>query len=173
MELLEAIRTRRAVRRFKKEPVPAELIEKLLEAARWSPSSVNCQPWEFIVITDDETKAKMSRAFVIGAFLKEAPLAIAVAADRFKSPMPVQDGSIAAYTIWLAAHDIGLGACWINPTFPFGIKHILGIPLNKKLVSVLAIGYPNETPMHPRKKLQDFVFFEKHGNKKGLITFKD
>jgi nitroreductase len=66
-----------------------------------------------------------------------------------------------------------LGACWINPTFPFGIKHILGIPLNKKLVSVLAIGYPNETPMHPRKKLQDFVFFEKHGNKKGLITFKD
>ena len=73
MELLEAIRTRRAIRRFKKETVPAELIEKLLEAARWSPSSVNCQPWEFVVITDDETKAKMSRAFVIGAFLKEAP----------------------------------------------------------------------------------------------------
>jgi nitroreductase len=173
MELLEAIRTRRAIRRFKNEPVPAELIEKLLEAARWAPSAINSQPWEFIVITNTETKARISRAFVIGAFLKEAPLAIAVAADRFKSPMPVQDGSIAAYTIWLAAHDLGLGACWINPTFPFGIKHILGIPFNKKLVSVLAIGYPNETPAHPRKQPEDFVYFEKHGNKKGPITFKE
>jgi nitroreductase len=173
MELLEAIRTRRAIRRFKKEPVPPELIEKMLEAARWAPSAMNSQPWEFIVITDPETKARMSRAFVIGPFLKEAPLAIAVAADRLKSPMPVQDGTTAAYAIWLAAHALGLGACWVNPTFPFGIKRILGLPLNKKLVSVLAIGYPNEAPMHSRKQLQDFVFFEKHGNKNGPITFKE
>ena len=52
MELLEAIRTRRAIRKFKPESVPPELIEKMLEAARWAPSSVNSQPWEFIVITD-------------------------------------------------------------------------------------------------------------------------
>ena len=73
MELLEAIRTRRAIRRFKKEPVPPELIEKLLEAARWAPSAMNSQPWEFIIVTNPETKARMSRAFVIGPFLKEAP----------------------------------------------------------------------------------------------------
>ena len=84
--------------------------------------------------------------------------------------MPVQDGSTAAYAIWLAAHALGLGACWVNPTFPFGIKRILG---HKKLVSVLAIGYPNEAPMHPRKQLQDFVYFEKHGYKKGPIIFKE
>ena len=78
-----------------------------------------------------------------------------------------------AYAIWLAAHDLGLGACWVNPTIQFGIKRILGIPFNKKLVSVIAIGYPNETPVHTRKKLADFVFFEKHGNKKGPIEFKE
>ncbi len=173
MELLEAIRTRRAIRRFKPHPVPPELIEKLLEAARWAPSSVNCQPWEFIVITDPETKKKMSRAFVIGPFLNQAPLAIAVAADRLKSTLPLQDGAIAAYAIWLAAHDLGLGACWVNPTVQFGIKRILGIPFTKRLVSVLAIGYPDEAPVHTRKKLGDFVYFEKHGNKKGPITFKE
>jgi hypothetical protein len=47
------------------------------------------------------------------------------------------------------------------------------VPFNKKLVSVIAIGYPNEAPVHTRKKLSDFVFFEKHGNKKGLIEFKE
>ena len=174
MELLEAIRTRRAIRRYTHEPVPPELIEKLLEAARWAPSSVNCQPWEFIVITDPETKKRMSRAFVIGPFLNEAPLAIVVAVDRLKSTCPVQDGTTAAYAIWLAAHNLGLGACWVNPTISkFGIKRILGIPFNKKLVSVLAIGYPAESPVHTRRKLQDFVYFEKHGNKKGPISFKE
>jgi nitroreductase len=173
MELLESIRTRRAIRRFKPDPVPPELVEKLLEAARWAPSSVNCQPWEFIVITDPETKKRMSRAFVIGPFLNQAPLVITVAVDSLKSTCPVQDGSIAAYAIWLAAHDLGLGACWVNPTVQFGIKRILGIPITKRLVSVLAIGYPDEAPVHTRKKLADFVYFEKHGNKKGPITFKE
>ena len=94
MELLEAIKTRRAIRRFKKDPVSPEMIEKMLEAARWAPSSINCQPWEFIVVTNPETKQRMSRAFVIGPFLNEAPLVIVVAVDRFKSTCPVQDGAI-------------------------------------------------------------------------------
>ena len=89
MELLEAIKTRRAIRRFKKDPVSPEMIEKMLEAARWAPSSINCQPWEFIVVTDPEIKKRMSRAFVIGPFLNEAPLAIVVAVDRLKSTCPV------------------------------------------------------------------------------------
>jgi nitroreductase len=173
MDVLEAIRTRRAIRRFKPEPVPPELIEKMLEAARWAPSSVNSQPWEFIVITDPVTRKRMSRAFVIGSFLNEAPLAIAVVVDRLRTTLPLQDGTLAAYAIWLAAHDLGLGACWINPNIPFGIRRILDIPFTKKLVTVLAIGYPAETPVHTRKKLSDFVFFEKHGNKKGPIEFKE
>jgi nitroreductase len=171
MELLEAIRTRRAIRRFKQEPVPPELIEKMLEAARWAPSSANSQPWEFIVVTDPQTKKRMSRAFVIGSFLNEAPLAIAVVVDRLRTACPLQDGTTAAYAIWLEAHDLGLGACWVNPNIPFALKKILGLPFNKKLITVLAIGYPDETPVHTRKKLSDFVYFEKHGNKKGPTTF--
>ena len=58
VEVLEAIRTRRSIRRFKSEPVPPELIEKMLEAARWAPSSADSEPWEFIVVTDPEIKKK-------------------------------------------------------------------------------------------------------------------
>jgi nitroreductase len=173
MELLEAIRTRRAIRKFKPDPVPPGLIEKMLEAARWAPSSVNSQPCEFIVVTNPETRARISRAFVLGPFIKDAPLTIVVAADRLKSTLPAQDGAIAAYAIWLAAHGLGLGACWVNPTIQFGIKRILGVPFNKKLVAVMAIGYPDETPSHPRKQLSDFVYFEKHGNKQGSFSFKE
>lgn len=173
METLEAIKTRRAIRHFKKDPVPPELIEKMLEAARWAPSSANTQPWEFIVITDPETKRKISRSFNFAPFLNEAPLAIAVIVDRLRTPLPIQDGTTAAYAIWLAAHDLGLGACWINPNIPGGTKKILGIPFTKKLITVMAIGYPDEMPVHSRKKLSDFVYFEKHGNKKGPIEFKE
>ena len=63
----------------------------------------------------------------------------------------MQDGTTAAYAIWLAAHDLGLGACWVNPTIQFGIKRILGIPFNKKLVSVLTIGYPANRRYTPVK----------------------
>jgi nitroreductase len=66
-----------------------------------------------------------------------------------------------------------LGACWINPNIPGGIKKILGIPLTKKLITILAIGYPAEAPIKTRRKLNDLVYFEKHGNKKGPITFKE
>jgi nitroreductase len=173
MELLEAIRTRRAIRRFKPEPVPPELIEKMLEAARWAPSSANTQPWEFIVITDAEIKRKISRSFNVAPFLNAAPLAIAVVVNRLRTPLPIQDGTLAAYAIWLAAHDLGLGACWINPNIPGGIRKILGIPFSRKLIAVMAIGYPDETPVHTRHKLSDFVYFEKHGNKKGPIEFKE
>ena len=100
-------------------------------------------------------------------------MAIAVVVDRLRTVLPVQDGTLAAYAIWLAAHSLGLGACWVNPNIPGGIKKILGIPHTKKLITILAIGYPAEAPVKTRRKLSDFVYFEKHGNKKGPIIFKE
>jgi nitroreductase len=173
MEVLEAIRTRRSVRRYTKDPVPPELIEKMLEAGRWAPSSAGSQPWEFIVITDPAIKNKIHLPAVLAPFLAEAPLAIAVAVDSLRTTCPIQDGTLAAYAILLAAHDLGLGACWINPNLPGGIKKTLGIPFTKKLVAILSIGYPAEKPVHTRKKLADMVYFEKHGNRQGPITFKE
>ena len=173
VEVLEAIKTRRSIRRFKKEPVAPDQIEKLLEAGRCAPSSANTQPWEFIVITDTEIKKRISRSFNFGPFLNEAPLAIAVVVDRLWTALPIQDGSLAAYAIWLAAHSLGLGACWINPNIPGGINKILSIPLTKKLITIMAIGYAAEAPVKTRRNLSDFVYFEKHGNKKGPITFKE
>jgi nitroreductase len=172
VEVLEAIRTRRSIRRYKKEPVSPELVEKLLDAGRWAPSSSNSQPWEFIVITDPEVKKRISRSFVLGCFLCEAPLAIAVVVNPWQTACPVQDGTLAAYAIWLTAHALGLGACWINPNISGIIKKILDIPATKKLICILSIGYLAESPVHARRKLQDFVYFEKHGNREGPISFK-
>ena len=172
MEVLEAIRTRRSIRQYKDEPIPPDVIEKLLEAGRWAPSASNSQPWEFIVIADAELKRKVSRSFVFGHFLAEAPLGIAVVVDPWRTPCAIQDGTLAAYAIWLAAHALGLGACWINPNISRGIKKILCIPATKKLICILSIGYSAESPVHTRRKLQDFVCFEKYGNKKGPISFR-
>lgn len=62
-ELLELMKTRRSMRRFKPEPIPDEYIDKMIEAARWSPSGANAQPWEFIIIKDQETKNKMAEMY--------------------------------------------------------------------------------------------------------------
>jgi len=172
MEVLEAIRTRRSIRQYKNEPIPPDMIEKLLEAGRWAPSAGNSQPWEFIVFTDAEIRKKISRSFIFGRYLADAPLGIAVVVDPLRTACAIQDGTLATYAIWLAAHDLGLGACWINPNISGGIKKILGIPTMKKLICILSIGYPAESPGRTRRDLQDIVYFGKYGNREALLSFR-
>lgn len=166
MDVLEALLTRRAVRKFKKDPVPPEILEKILEAGRWSPSASNSQPWDFIVITEPELRRRLSRSFMYGLFLAEAPLGIAVVVDPWRSGCAVQDGAIAAYGIWLAAHGLGLGACWINPNMDEGaVRNLLDLPEGKELICILAIGYPAQSVKSVRRKLKDIVHIERYGNR--------
>lgn len=166
MEVLEAIKTRRSIRKYKKDPVPQEKLEKILDAGRWAPSASNLQPWKFIVLSDFEVKERVAKLLAWGRFLAEAPMGIAVVADPGASSHPVEDGSIAAYSMLLAAHAVGLGGCWLNPSASEEeVKEILGIPKEHRLISVISIGYPAEAPSMTRKELKAITFTNKYGSK--------
>jgi len=165
VEVLEAIRTRRSIRSYRKDPVPEELVARVLEAGRWAPSAGNSQPWGFVVITDPDIKRQVTRCFAYGWFLEEAPVGIVVAVDPRGSTCPVQDGSLAVANMMLAAHALGLGTCWINPGLRDDrAREYLGIPRDWRLICALSLGYPAESPTKLRKKLQDVAFSGRWGN---------
>jgi len=166
MEVLEAIKTRRSIRKYKKAPVPEEELEKILDAGRWAPSANNSQPWQFIVLSDSEVRERVAKLLPRGKFLAQAPLGIAIVADPRVSPRPVEDGSLATYSMLLAAHSLGLGGCWLAPSVnEEKVKEMLGIPKEERLISVISIGYPDEARSVIRKELNDITFINRYGSK--------
>lgn len=113
--LIELLRKRRSIRKFKDRPVEQEKIDTLVEAMLRSPSSRGLSPWSFVVVTNSENIKKLARSKTHGSsFLAGAPLAIAVCADPEKSDVWIEDASIASLILHLQAEDLGLGSCWIQ-----------------------------------------------------------
>lgn len=162
----EILRKRRSVRAFASRPVESEQRDLLLEAALRAPSSRGRTPWEFIVVEDPATLRKLAEAKPHGAgFLANAPLAIVVAADPAQCDVWIEDASIAAILIQLAATSLGLGSCWAQirlrehdasgrPASDCLVEW-LNLPPGSQVVSVIGIGYPAEDkPGHPRDELK-------------------
>jgi len=165
MEVLAAIRTRRSIRKYKKDAVPEAELEKILNAGRWAPSASNSQPCTFIVLRDDSVRESVAELLPKGKFLAQAPLGIAVVSDRRLSSCAVQDGSLATYSMLLAAHSLGLGACWLAPSVnEEALKAMLGIPQEARLISVVSLGYPDEVRAMTRKELKGMIFTDRYGN---------
>ncbi len=151
---LSLIEKRRSIRKYKRKPVESEKLDILIEAALRAPSSMGTNPWEFIVITDPSMLKALSKAKPHGAtFLENAPLAIIICADPDKSKAWIEDASIAAIYIHLAAESLNLGSCWIqirdrmySETRPAEdyISELLDIPKNLKVEAMIAIGHPDE-----------------------------
>ena len=124
MDVLEAIKGRRSIRAFKSQNVSAEIIEKLVDAARWAPSAGNIQPWEFIIVRKPEIKRRLAQAALGETFIEEASVVIVVCANenrsfegygmRGKTLYCIQDTAAAIQNIHLAAYSLGLGTCWIG-----------------------------------------------------------
>ncbi len=163
MDVLEAIKGRRSIRKYREDPVPQEKVDKILEAAIWAPSAHNSQPWEFIVLRNEELKRKVAEVLPYGRFLHQAPLGIVVLVDPERSTHPPEDGATATQNILLASHFLGLGSCWIAP-HDGKVKHILGIPEEKMVLSVISIGYPDESPKVGRKDLGSITFYDRYGS---------
>jgi nitroreductase len=165
MDVLEAIKGRRSVRKYTQEPVSEEQVNQILEAGRWAPSRGNSQPWKFIVLEDTQIRRELAEAIPNGKFLAEAPQGVAVVIDPKSSKHPEQEGAAAIQNMLLTAHSLGLGTCWISV---YGTdceqkaKQILLIPEEELLVSVVSIGYPAETPEKGRKGLDEIVFANKY-----------
>ncbi len=174
---LDLISTRRSIRKFKSQPVEKEKIDILIETALRSPSSRGFNPWQFIVIEEGTILEKLSMAKPHGSeFLKGAPLGIVICGDPSKSDVWVEDTSIASILIHLAAHDMGLGSCWIqirkrehdaSKSSDVYVKELLHIPDNIMVEAIIAIGYPDEIKKaHKKDRLQfQKVFFNSYSLK--------
>ncbi|PKQ37561.1 MAG: nitroreductase family protein [Actinobacteria bacterium HGW-Actinobacteria-1] len=152
MELLDAIMTRRSIRKYTAEPVSTETIETILRAAMAAPSAGNQQPWRFVVLTERAQLDAAATTTPYGAMLREAPLAIVVCGDlaNLKHDMMwQQDCGAAVENALLAAHGLGLGAVWLGywPKMErvTPLKEVLGMPDGVEPFAVLAIGHPAET----------------------------
>ncbi|MEM2319929.1 MAG: nitroreductase family protein [Candidatus Bathyarchaeia archaeon] len=182
MDVVEAIKTRRSIRKFKSDPVEEEKLEAVLEAARWAPSWANTQCWEFIVVRNPETKSRLAETLppwnpAIGA-VKSAPIVIVACAklgvSGFFNGKPVTDKgdffmfdvALALQNLTLAAHSLGLGTLHVGAFDAKKAAEILGVPNGVSVVELMPLGYPMEVPKAPRRKeLKDFLYFERYGQK--------
>ncbi len=147
MDVREAIRTRRSVRRFQDRPVPRELALELLEAARWAPSGLNNQPWRFVLVESPEVIERLAACTRYGHILRGAPLAVAVFLDTRSSyhrEKDIQGVGAALQNLLLQAHASGLGACWLGEILNrrHDVERILEVPQGLELMAVVAVGYP-------------------------------
>ncbi|HDP68374.1 MAG TPA: NAD(P)H-dependent dehydrogenase/reductase [Candidatus Marinimicrobia bacterium] len=152
--MLELLRQRRSIRKYKSRLIEPDKIEILKEALLRSPTSRNLRPWEFIFVDDKETLKRLSESKENGsAFLKDAALGIIITADETVSDVWIEDCSIAAIIVQLSAQSIGLGSCWIQIRNRFTaqgvlseqyIRQLLGLDDSRRIECIVALGYPDE-----------------------------
>ena len=183
MELDRTIKGRRSIRRYREEHIPDSVIEELLDLARYAPSSMNGQPWYFIVIRNDETKRQLveiknkhcpaEKRMYKADFLQKAPVVVVVCVDRERSfNRGVENAVLAAANIMLGAYRRGVGTVYMSayrhddPSISEEIRQTLDIPKNVDPITIIALGYPGETP-EPKtvRSLDEVVFYETFAKK--------
>jgi nitroreductase len=162
MEAIQALKTRRSIRAYTAQTIKREILEEIIDCARLAPTAMNNQPWEFVVITDREGLKRMGTIAIYGRFIADAAACVAVFCKD--NAWYLEDGSAATENILLAAHAHGLGACWVagdKAEFAHAVCKELGAPEGYKIVSLVAIGYPNETPQVEKRELKDVLHWER------------
>lgn len=156
MDIIEAIKERRSVRRFKPDPVPGDLIRNIIEMATWAPSACNIQGWRFIVIDDQKIKEKIVDQGG-AATIKAAPVGILVVYDHRTRNLEYQDylqsAAAAIQNLLLAAHNFGLASSWIcQLPLKQRLRKILKIPGSFSPMAYVLLGYPERESFEvPRK----------------------
>jgi len=156
MRLIDAIKNRRSIRTYKNKELPQGTIEKLIEAARQAPSAGNAQPWEFVVISAQETKQELARAAYGQRALEEAPDVIVDCADenraeesyggRGRTLYCLQDTAAAIQNMLLTAYSLGLGTCWMGAFREDMVHELIKAPRGVRPIALIPVGYPNEAP---------------------------
>ncbi len=187
MNLFDAIKTRRSIRRYLDKPVEDEKLQTVLEAVRMSPSWANFQCWRLIVVKEKSVKEKISALSYVESFfaplgyksnpskkaLAEAPVVIVLCADPEKSgalwnqQYYLLDSGIAAQNLMLAARGLGLGTVFVGVYQEDKVKELLNIPDGIRVVGLLPLGYPAEEQKSgpSRKPVEEFCFSEKWLNR--------
>ena len=183
MEVLEAIKTRRSVRKYKATPIDDKTLQLVLEAACWAPSWANTQCWRFIVVRDSNIKAELAQALrgkVSDALnpatdaIRNAPVVIVACAELGKSGhfegKPATDKgdwymfdvALAMQNLALAAHSLGLGTVYVGNFDAKKVASILEVPPGFCVVAITPLGYPDQEPKtRPRREFSQTVFHDK------------
>lgn len=183
MDTLEAIKTRRSVRKFSDRAVEAEKLQAVLEAVQAAPSWSNMQCWRMIVVKAAETRASISDLSYVESFfstrgyksnpaqkgIADAPVVIVLCAVPEQSgemkgqPYYMTDSGIASENLMLAAHAVGLATVFVGVFDEEKLGDLLEIPPGVRVVGIFPLGYPlNEAKAGPpRKPLDEIVFYEK------------
>lgn len=168
MNVYEAINERRSVRAYQDKPIPEDVLTRILEAARIAPSAKNRQEWKLVVVKDKDMRKKMQEVANNQPFVSQASVIIAAVGltpnDTMRCDVPTDpiDVAIAIDHITLAAVEEGLGTCWIGSFYQDKARQILGIPFSYKVVELLTLGYPADSPKpKSRKSLDEIVCYEK------------
>jgi nitroreductase len=159
MNVLEAIKTRKSVRKYLDKPVEDAVLMQVLDAARRAPSARNLQEWRFVVVRDKETRQKLAQAAGKQTFVGQAPLVIAACAETDGLVMncgqachPI-DVAIALDHLTLMAVELGLGTCWIGNFDAGEVRKILGIPAGIQVIELMPLGYPADPSIVDKTRL--------------------
>jgi nitroreductase len=162
MDVLEAVRKRHTIRKFKNKEIPRKDLSRLLESARLAPSGMNLQPWELVVVTAPAGKEALVEPCMNQHFVGECSVVIA-GLDDPKAKWARVDLALAFENIVLAATELGLGCCFIGAFSEQKVKTTLGIPPSRAVTMLLAVGYSDERTEGPQKKsLEQLVHWEKY-----------
>lgn len=158
METLEAIESRRSIRRYTDKKVDEEKVQTMLRAAMYAPSARNYQPWHFVVVNDRKMLDEIAEVHPYGEMLHDAALGILICGDINLEPTTEYIGidcAAATQNLLLAAHDLGLGAVWLG-VYPrkersTAIASLLKLPQNIIPISLVSVGYPAEQKPKPNR----------------------
>ncbi|MEW6377883.1 MAG: nitroreductase family protein [Thermodesulfobacteriota bacterium] len=182
MDLMEAIKGRRSIRKYKPDSVPEEALQKIMEAVRWSPSWANTQCWEVIIVRDPNMKSALANTLPKTnpalSSMTEAPLVIVLCGKKgvsgfkkgeaatVKGDWLMFDTGIAMQTLCLTAHSLGLGTVVIGLFDHQKAEGILGVPQHAEVVAITPLGYPATEGSTPkRKETSEFIFYERYAKK--------
>ena len=165
-DILNLLKSRRSIRKYRNQPVEEEKIQKCLEAARWAPSASNKQPWEFIIVKDEQTRKKLSDIHPYAKFVAESPVVLVPLTNPEVHPKyHMSDTALATLQYMIEAHSLGLGTCWagvIDSSIEPEIKKLLEIPQHLKVLALVATGYAEEQPSKTRKPIEDLAHYERY-----------
>lgn len=169
-DLIAFLRSLRAVRNFRPDPVPQETVDDVLEVARWSGSAANRQPWELVVIRDREMLGELSRLEGYARHLAGAPLGIVLVMAGERASQETYDEGRLVERVMLAAwaHGVGSSIGWLVGDGRAAAKQILSIPERRTVRTVISLGYPDEGARRSRtgparKPLSEIVHEERYG----------
>jgi len=162
MNLLDVMRSRRSIRKYKQEPIADLLINEILEAGRWAPSGMNNQPWRFVVIKDESLKKKISDLTHYSSIITESSFCVAVFYNSpagYHREKDIMSIGACIQNMLIYAHHLGIGSVWLGEILKNKdkITEILGINSLNEFMALIAFGLPDEEAVSDRLKMNEIL----------------